>query len=363
MRLSVSRPWRAPDQSPFGVVIRTKARSFAFAARFLDPERRRATEILYAFFRTLDDLVDERPSDADVAPIRAELRRWARHLAAPEAGPLAHDPLAHDPLAHDPLAHDPLARALRATLDRYAIPSRYLLALVRGLEDDLDGRPIDSEDDLELYAFRVAATVGLAMCHVLGATNRRAIAAASALGIAMQLTNIIRDVADDLDRGRCYLPRDLLDRSPGARDALAERRMNEPLRVLLRDQVATARRYYRAGLSGLAELPPDARFPIAVAAELYGRILDVVERRDCDVFVGRASIGRRAKLVGTARLAVAMRARAVLGRDGSADVDPELCLGPAALAELVAVGAPPFVSTIAWSDLPAEAALGRSAGP
>ena len=347
MRLSVSRPWRAPDQSPFGVVIRTKARSFAFAARFLDPERRRATEILYAFFRTLDDLVDERPPDADVGAIRAELRRWTRHLTAPETSPLA---------------DDPLARALRATLNRYAIPSSYLLALVHGLEDDLDGRPIESVDDLELYSFRVAATVGLAMCHVLGATNRRAIAAASALGIAMQVTNIIRDVADDLDRGRCYLPRELIDGLPGAADALAARRMNEPLRMLLRAQVETARRYYRAGLCGLAELPPDARFPIAVAAELYGRILDVVERRDFDVFAGRATIGRRSKLVGTARLAISMRTRSVLGRDTRADVDPERCLGRAALAELVAVGALPSVADFGWCELPAEALVSRVVG-
>ena len=346
MRLSVSRPWGAPDQTPFGGIIRTKARSFAFAARFLDPERRRATEILYAFFRTLDDLVDERPPDADLGEIRAELRRWCSHLTAPDSGALG---------------DDPLARALRETLERHAIPSSYLLALVRGLEDDLDGRPIDSADDLELYAFRVAATVGLAMCHVLGATNRRAVAAASALGIAMQVTNIIRDVADDLDRGRCYLPREAIERFPGAADALAARRMNEPFRALLRTQVECARRYYRAGLSGLAELPPDARFPIAVAAELYGRILDVVERRGYDVFAGRASIGRRSKLVGTARLAVAMRARAVLGRDARADVEPERCLGPAALAELAAVGAPSFAAERLWIELPTEATVSRSA--
>ncbi|MDP8921412.1 MAG: phytoene/squalene synthase family protein [Chloroflexota bacterium] len=325
MRLGVSGPWGARDQTPFGGIIRTKARSFAFAARFLDPERRRATEVLYAFFRTVDDLVDERPPDADVEAIRAELLRWSRYLAAP---------------TRSPLADDPLARALAATLDRYAIPPSYLLALVRGLEDDLDGRPIETEDDLETYSFRVAATVGLAMCHVLGATSRRALVAASALGIAMQLTNIIRDVADDLDRGRCYVPGELLDRFPGARDALAERRMNAPLRAVLHTQVGRARRYYRAGLCGLAELPPDARFPIAVAAELYGRILDVVERRDCDVFAGRASIGRRSKLVGTARLALAMRTRAVLGRDSGTEADPEGSLGRAALAELLAVGAP-----------------------
>ena len=327
MRLSVAGPWVAPDQTPFGGIIRTKARSFAFAARFLDPERRRATEILYAFFRTVDDLVDERPPDADVAAIRAELLCWARHLTTPERGPLA---------------DDPLARALLETLGRYAIPSSYLLALVRGLEDDLDGRPIESADDLELYSFRVAATVGLAMCHVLGATTRRAFAAATALGIAMQLTNIIRDVADDLDRGRCYLPRELIERFPGSHDGLAERRMNEPLRALLRAEVEIARRYYRAGVSGLTELPPDARFPIAVAAELYGRILDVVERRGCDVFVGRASIGRRSKLIAAGRLAVAMRTRAAFGRASRVDVDPERCLGRAALAELAAVGAPPF---------------------
>lgn len=347
MRLTVTTPWSTPEQTPFGDVIRTKARSFAFASRFLIPERRRATEVLYAFFRTVDDLVDEPPPGTDPALIRHELRRWERHIQSP---------------ASSPLADDPLARALTETVERYAIPPAYFLSLLRGLEDDLDGRAIATEDDLERYAFRVAATVGLAMCHVLEATSRRALAAATALGIAMQLTNIIRDVSADLAGGRCYFSWEQIERFPGARAALDARRMNEPLRALLREQIGAARSYYRAGLSGLAELPPDARFPIAVAADLYSRILDVVERRDCDVFAGRAALGRHSKVLATARLALAMRARSALGRgiESAHDpaYDPAQALGPAARAELAAAGAPPVSTRLLQHP---TAAIGRSA--
>ena len=314
--------------SPFADVLHTKARSFAFAARFLDPERRRATEVLYAFYRTLDDLVDERSREDDPTAIPAELDRWDRWLAEP-------------PSANR--GGDPLAAALANTLATYAIPPEYLRALLRGLRDDLEGRPISSIDDLERYSFRVAGSVGLAMCHVLGATSPRALAAAAALGIAMQLTNILRDVGEDLDRGRVYLPSQELARVDGAAPALLARSVNGALRSVLRRQIARARRYYAGGLAGIDELRPEARYPIALAARLYGRILDKLEAAGHDVFARRAAVSRPEKIILACRVAVAIRAgrRQAWARPpgGATAVDPISCLGQAARAELAACGA------------------------
>jgi 15-cis-phytoene synthase len=323
--LALVRP--SADRSPFAGVIQRKARSFAFAARFLDPERRRATEILYAFFRTVDDLVDERPPGADPAPILAELEGWDAWLREPSR-------------RRD--GADPLRAALAETLEVYAIPADYLQALLRGLHEDLEQRPIRCFEDLERYSFRVAASVGLAMCRVLGATSPRALMAAASLGIGMQLTNILRDVGDDLARGRVYLPADEIERFGSGR-ALASRSVDDGLRALLRFQVERARRYYGAGRAGIVELSPEARYPIALAAELYSRILAKIEARGYDVFSHRAVVTRREKVVLASRLALRMRIERHqrdwgTTRFAPARTEPAGCLGPGALDELAACG-------------------------
>lgn len=307
-----------PTPNPFGQIMRRHARTFTFAASFLDRDRRRATEVLYAFFRTLDDLVDERAPDADIDLLHAELRRWDVLVADPEAAQSD---------------ASPLARALGAVMLRHQIPPAYLQALLDGLTDDLNGRPIATFDDLERYSFRVAGSVGLAMCHVLGATTPSALVAASAVGIAMQLTNIVRDVDGDLRRGRVYLPSDEIARLPGALEALCTRRSSPALRELVRLQISRARRYYAAGSLGVPELPPRVRFPILVAIELYAEILMEVERQRHDVFAGRAIVGRRRKMLLAGKAALRQ-----LGR--SSNGSPLAMLGPAALAELTRVGVP-----------------------
>ncbi|MBA2447212.1 MAG: phytoene/squalene synthase family protein [Chloroflexi bacterium] len=325
MGLSFSSLRAASIRSEFESLMGAKARTFALAARFLDPERRRATEVLYAFFRTLDDLVDERPIGADPAPIAAELADWDRWLAQPRQAD-----------------GDPLKQALAETLETYAIPPRYLRVLILGLREDLAGHPMASFDDLERYSFRVAGSVGLAMCHVLGATSRTALLAAASLGIAMQLTNILRDVADDLSRGRVYLPADELERF-GCHDALIAGSLDDPLRALLRFQIARARRYYEAGTAGIAELPLSVRYPIALAALLYGRILDCVEAQGYDVFSHRAALSRRRKVLLAGRVAIAMqmerhRIPLPLARRAAAP-PPMIAFGASTRAELAACGA------------------------
>jgi phytoene synthase len=321
MRLPIALIRSPAEQSAFGGVIRTKARSFAFAARFLDPPRRYATEVLYAFFRTVDDLVDERPPHADPAPVWEALDRWERWLACPApAGP------------------DSLETALYHVLGGYRIPAGYLLALIEGQRDDLRERPIDSFPDLERYAFRVAASVGLAMCHVLGGTGHRAFAGAAALGIAMQLTNILRDLREDLARGRVYLPADELEQFGYRGRTLMTASPGKRFGALLAFQIARTRRYYAAGMAGIDELDTDVRFPIAVAALLYSRILSKIEQGRYDVFARRAAVGRAEKVALAASLAV----RGGLGGLDTDRAEPLEVLGPAARAELAACGAPGF---------------------
>ncbi|MCC7368294.1 MAG: phytoene/squalene synthase family protein [Chloroflexi bacterium] len=331
------RAWRRSARygAPFGQIMRQHARTFSLAARFLDPNRRAATEVLYAFFRTVDDLVDERPADADLREIHVELERWHRLVSDPEAAQVS---------------CSPLARALGRVMTEHAIPPAYLHALLDGLTDDLDNRPILTFPDLERYAFRVAGTVGLAMCHVLGATTPSALTAASAVGIGMQLTNIVRDVDADLRQGRIYLPAEEIARFGGAEEALQRRRMSPALGDLLQLHVERADRYYLAGSAGVPELPARVRYPILVAIDLYREILRAVERRALNVFDGRVVVGRPRKALLAGR--VALRQLTGYAQPTRTPLD---VLGPAALSELQRVGVQPGARRATPDNQPALA--------
>ena len=262
-------------------VMREQASTFSLACRLLPPERRRATFALYGVFRTLDDLVDECGSGALAqAEAHAGLRRWRAWFAAPESEPPAH----------------PLIPAFLHTVEQYGIPLRYFVELTDGLEDDVAGRRYADFDELALYCYRVASTVGLAMCTVLGVSDPRACGYAAELGVAMQLTNILRDVREDAEQGRVYLPQDELTEAGWDGERLRRGGVDGPFRDLMRRQVARARSYYARGASGLPYLSPDARFAILVASRVYAAILLEIERRDYDVFAGRARVSTARKL-------------------------------------------------------------------
>lgn len=284
-------------------VMRRHAHTFYFAALWLRPARRRATYALYALFRTLDDLVDEVAAGGDPAAARAELDGWRRWLECPASHPRT----------------EPILPAVRDTLTRYDIPARHFLDLIDGLEMDLDGRRYADLADLAGYCYRVASTVGLAMCRVLDATNPAALAPAAELGVAMQLTNILRDVREDLANERVYLPQDMLSAAGWTEDDLRAGRVDDRFRALARDLSACARTYYDRGLRGLPYLSRDARFAILVAARCYAGILDRIERSDYDVFSSRAHVSTPAKL------AIALRAAARRGT--SAGSVPSLPVG------------------------------------
>ncbi len=279
--------------------------------------------MLYALFRHLDDLADE-PGAPERPAVAARYAQWRRWLLG--GGPL---PEGDEALA---LAYADLAR-------RHAMPPAYLLGMLDGLESDLGPVRIPDFPALQLYCLRVAGTVGLAMCHLLGVTTPAAFAAAADLGIAMQLTNVLRDIGGDLDRDRVYLPADELARFGYSAERLfrehAQRqRPSAEFRALMAFQVERARAYYQRGLAGVWLLPEPARPGILVAGRLYRAILDVAERRQWDVLQRRAYTSRLRKLQEAGRALVITwlwgkdrTGAALQGLDAGPAEDPVALLG------------------------------------
>jgi phytoene synthase len=253
-------------------ITRQHARSFYFAARFLPRATRHDVFALYAFYRTVDDLVDCRPDGASSDAVIHELNRWrARIDASPEHA-----------------APHPILPALRAAINKHAIPRRYFHELLDGVASDLSPRHMRTFEELRHYCYQVAGTVGLVMAYVLGAGSDTALRHACDLGIAMQLTNVLRDVGEDIARGVVYLPADDMSRFGYSADRLAERRVDDDFVALMHMQIARARAFYRSGLEGIPLLPRDCQFPILLAARVYGDIMRKIERGGYDVFRQRA---------------------------------------------------------------------------
>lgn len=277
------RPAASDDVS----LLATHGRTFHFATKFMPQALRGKVVALYAFFRTLDDLVDV-PGDGSrgEARVRAELNAWRVWF---EAG------------HHQRAPREPLGAQVAAIMDEHELPTALFLDFLSGLVMDLDQAGVERMADLRAYCYRVAGTVGLAMAHLLGARSREALQAAEALGIAMQLTNILRDVGGDLRLGRLYLPADELLAAGISREHLrglveSGAGPDEAVRTLLRAQVARAHAYYQRGMAGIWLLPAETRLPILIAARLYRAILTAIDRNNYDVLRWRAATSPREKL-------------------------------------------------------------------
>jgi len=290
-------------------VFRSRARTFWFAARFLPAEQRHPVAGLYAFARAVDDLVDEPLPTRDRKAVVAELAAWRDWLQQP----------------HQHVAPDPgLARRVLPALLTHGVPPEYLQMLVDGVTSDLDRVEIPTWSELRAYCVLVASSVGLAMCHLLGGGgDPLARDAAVELGIAMQLTNILRDVGADLRAGRSYLPTDELASYGYSPTRLAElgaraasegpTALDERFRDLLRAQIDRARLHYQRGMLGIGRLPAEARLAILLAARLYQAILDDIEAADYDVFTRRAATSSRFKVAEAVRCAMLLRQPSWMG--------------------------------------------------
>lgn len=272
-------------QREHAAILSTHAHtSFNFAARFLPPVQRRAATDLYAFFRTLDDLVDTAQGVAAQEAVRDELLRWWTWLDG-------------DLRAAAP--REPMGTRLATTLQHHAIPVFTAQNLIEGLLADLGPRQIADDDELERYCFQVASTVGVAMAHILGSTSPAALRAATDLGAAMQLTNIVRDVGEDLALGRVYLPQSLLHRydlSPTTLQAMLRVGPDAGYCAALQSVMSRATSLYAQSLPGIWLLPSRSRLPILLAGRLYARLLPHIERAEYDTLRQRVSTSRRDKL-------------------------------------------------------------------
>jgi 15-cis-phytoene synthase len=261
-----------------------KSRSNFYYAFLTLPRRRRdALYAVYAFCRTVDDIADlgdER--GVDRAAQRTELERWRRDVAR-----------CYEPGGRP---EHPIAAGLARAVSEFAIPLEALLAIIDGVEMDLDQVRYETAEDLYPYCYRVASAVGLCCIEIFGYTDPRAREYAVNLGTALQLTNIMRDVGADARAGRVYVPQEDLRKFGVTTEDLRAGRYSDEFVSLMRHQAARARQFYRAARDAFPTV--DARS--LVAAEIMGRIyralLDEIEARGFRVFEERVTVPTGRKL-------------------------------------------------------------------
>ncbi|MDT8304440.1 MAG: squalene/phytoene synthase family protein [Anaerolineae bacterium] len=255
-------------------LTREHSHTFFVASALLPHAQRKAIRALYAFCRTSDDLVDNDASDK-----ASKLYHW-RQLTL------------HDHAHHD----DPVSLAWADTRARYQIPRQYAEQLLDGVATDLTKTRYQTFDELAQYSYAVASTVGLMSMHIVGYSGKEAIPYAVKLGVALQLTNILRDVGEDWQNGRLYLPQDELEAFGLTEEDIDQGIVDERWRAFMRFQIERARQLYAEALPGVVMLDKKGRLAIAAAAELYQAILDDIEANDYDVFTRRAHVSTGRKL-------------------------------------------------------------------
>jgi 15-cis-phytoene synthase len=286
-------------------LTRRSRSNFYYAFLTLPRPRRHALYAVYAFCRTVDDIADlgqERGGDVDA--LRAQLAEWREDIArcyAPDGQP-----------------RHAIAQGLAVAVRAYPIPRDALTAIVDGVAMDLDGTVYETENDLYPYCYRVASAVGLAAIEIFGYTDPRARQYATDLGIALQLTNIIRDVGSDARAGRVYIPREDLRKFGVTVDDLREGRYTDGFVFLMTHQAARARRFYRAARQAFPR--QDARSLIAaeIMGQIYWALLGRIEAARYRVLGERITVPTGRKVAIALRCWTAARLGAVAGWRGMA---------------------------------------------
>lgn len=247
------------------------SKSFYFATRFFPPHLAQAAYGVYWFCRSTDDIVDENP---DMEAARRQLEAWREQLLA---------------VMNGQSVDSPVLMLFEHTRRQTGFPEQYPLELIEGMRMDLERARYANFTELRLFCYRVASVVGLMMSHVIGFRGD-ALTYAEELGIAMQLTNILRDLGEDADRGRIYLPADELARFGYSEADLLARRRGPAFDALMRFQIDRARGYYERSFPGIPLLKPEGRFAVEIAAKVYRDILGRIETMDYNVYARRAVV-------------------------------------------------------------------------
>ena len=263
-------------------VAKIHAKNFYYAFRTLPSAKRRAIYAVYAFCRYCDDVADE---DLPLDEKRRLLEQTRNRL--------------HD---RGLSSQDPVFVALENAIEEFTIPRRYFDDVIRGVETDLEVSRFQTFDDLRDYCYLVASTVGLICIEIFGYDDPIAGEYAVDFGIAMQLTNVMRDVKEDAERDRIYLPLDDIDQFGYSEQDLMDERNNDNFRSLMDFEAARARYYFDSGARLFPLLSRESRACAAVLHQLYSRILDRMESSGYDVFERRIGLSVGEKLLLVARL-------------------------------------------------------------
>ena len=245
--------------------------SFYYSFMFLPPNRRRAITALYAFCREVDDVVDE-CVDPQIAATK--LAWWRQEVSKLYTGQPEH----------------PVTQALSPIVSEFSLPQEQLLEIIDGMEMDLQQTRYLDFKALSLYCYRVASVVGLLAAEIFGFQNRQTQKYAHDLGMAFQLTNIIRDVGEDARRGRVYLPIDELKRFDVAVSDVLTSNYSENFRKLMEFQIERAEHFYTQALNQLPNVDRKAQRPGLVMAAIYRTLLDEIKRDGCRVMTQRTSL-------------------------------------------------------------------------
>jgi phytoene synthase len=251
------------------------SKSFYFASGLLPEEKRSAVRALYAFCRTVDDIVDESSDDER----EARLDYWRGMV---ETASFSHNDL--------------VAAAWADTLARYHIPRHYALQLIDGVARDLVQSRYQTFEELATYCYGVASTVGLMSMYIVGFDNSEAVPYAIKLGVALQMTNILRDVGEDYRNGRLYLPREELAFYGIREQDIAEGRITDNWRQFMKFQIERTRQLYAESWKGVKMLEREGQLAIGAASIFYQGILDEIEKNDYDVFTRRANLSALGKI-------------------------------------------------------------------
>jgi phytoene synthase len=255
-------------------VVRRAESSFAAAFWMFPRPQRRALHAIYAFCRLADDIADDPQVRGDRQRL---LERWRAELEAACRGRASH----------------PVGVALADAVARFQLPEAVFAELLRGVETDLRGEPIETAEDLRRYCYRVASTVGLLVVRVLGAGSPGALAYAEHMGVAVQLTNVLRDVGEDAAAGRIYLPRQELARFGVSPAQVLARRPSEELRCLLAATAERARIHYERADASLAEDERRRLRPAEAMGCIYRELLEQLQRRGFPCLEGALRLSRR----------------------------------------------------------------------
>ena len=264
------------------LITRREARNFYYAFLTLPASQRRAIYVTYAFCRKCDDAVDAERSNEEKLATLVSLRKDLSET-------------------YNGHPDTPVSMALADVADRYQIPEEYFQEVLSGVESDLVKDRYQDFEQLRGYCYQVASVVGLICLQIFGYKDSKAKDHAIDLGLAMQLTNIARDVREDLDFGRIYLPQDEMARFGYSEEDLKAGVVNDAFVNLMRFQAQRAKGYFRSGFQLLPYLSPRSRACPAVLGRLYSKILDRIELADYDVLSRRIGLSTTEKVRLTAQ--------------------------------------------------------------